>query len=73
VIDKAELLRRYSSHNQCRTAAKKQGITFKKTPSWEQLIAAFNQVEVLRQMLKSHLEANPSPLLYGITFLLTID
>lgn len=72
-IDKAELLRRYGSHPQCRTAAKKQGIHFNKNPSWEQLIAAFNQVETLRQLLKSHLRSHPCPELRGTTFQLTID
>ena len=67
VLDKAELLRRYSSYNGCRTAAKNQGIKFHQTPSWQQLVAAFGYAEACQQLLHIYAEAYPSPELQGVT------
>lgn len=66
-LDKAELLRRYSSYNGCRTAAKNKGIKFQQTPSWQQLITAFGYAEACQQLLHIYTEAYPRPELQGVT------
>lgn len=73
LIDRAELERRYGSFNGCRQAAKQQGIRFSKTPSWQQMVAAFNYVETFRTLLKTYIEQYPNEHLRGITFELTLD
>lgn len=70
-VDKAELLRRYGSYNGCRSAAKQEGITFRKTPSWNQLIAGFSYAESIRQLAKHYLVAYPHPELGSIA--VTVD
>lgn len=67
-LDKAALLERYGSYNGCRSAAKKQGIRFSKTPSWPTLEAAFSYYEACQSLLQSYLTANPNPHLHGIKF-----
>jgi hypothetical protein len=67
-LDKAGLLRRYGSYNNCRKAAKDQGIRFSRSPSWEQLIAAFNYTESLKQLIQAYVAQYPSPELKGTFF-----
>jgi len=51
-----QLKRRYGSHRACRQAAKRQGITFSKTPTWQQLEIAFGYLEACQQQLRSYLQ-----------------
>jgi len=67
LLDQVELLRRYGSYSGCRKAAKQQGIKFSRTPSWKQLVAAFNYAEACQQLVKSYTKAYPSSALHGIT------
>ncbi len=67
LLDKAELQRRYGSFNACRQAAKQQGIKFSKTPSWQQLAAAFAYTAALRDVVQSYLELHPHPGVRGMT------
>ncbi|MBW4635935.1 MAG: hypothetical protein KME30_29860 [Iphinoe sp. HA4291-MV1] len=72
-IDKVELLKQYGSYNACRQAAKKQGIKFSRTPSWEQLAAGFSYAEAFRQVIKAYVETHPSPGLKGTKFELSLE
>jgi len=69
---KAQLLQRYDSYNGCRSAAKQRGIKFSRTPSWEQLIAAFGYIEACQAIVNAYLEAHPNTKLQGVTFELKI-
>lgn len=71
-IEQAELKRRYGSHTACRQAAKKQGIIFSKTPSWQQLSVAFGYLEACQQMVQSYVQAHPSEHLKGISIQLKL-
>lgn len=73
LFDKAELLRRYGSYQECRKAAKELGIKFRHTPSWQQLIIAFSYIEIFQKMIESYLKIYPNPELHGITFKLEIE
>lgn len=66
-LSKADLLQQYGSHRGCRKAAKEKGIRFRRTPSWDQLIAAFSYVEACRHAVEVYLDAFPNPNLNGIT------
>ncbi|MBD2498144.1 hypothetical protein [Nostoc sp. FACHB-280] len=72
LIDKAELLKQYGSYRACRQAAKKRGIKFSRTPSWEQLAAALSYADIFQQIIKSYVETYPHPKLKGITFEINI-
>lgn len=67
-IDKTSLLKQYGSYNGCRAAAKKIGIGFKRSPTWDQLVAAFSYQASLQQVAQSYLEAYPNPDLNGVSF-----
>ena len=67
IITKSELLDRYGSFNGCRKAAKKLGIKFSKTPSWQKLEAAFSYREACQKLIKNYLETYPSEHLQGIS------
>jgi hypothetical protein len=71
-IEQAELKRRYGSHTACRQAAKKQGIIFSKTPSWQQLSIAFGYLEACQQMVQSYVQTHPSEHLNGISIQLKL-
>lgn len=66
-VEQAELKRRYGSHRACRQAAKRQGITFSKTPTWQQLEVAFGYLAACQMLLRSYLRSHPSPQLRGIS------
>ncbi len=63
---KASLESQYGSFNRCRQVAKSRGIRFSKTPSWDQLVAAFNCFEALQELIQKHLATQPQPNLKGV-------
>ncbi|NJK30272.1 MAG: serine/threonine protein kinase [Acaryochloris sp. SU_5_25] len=65
-LDQEELKRRYGSYNQCRKAAKAQGIKFTTTPTWQMLVYAFSYSEALQNLSQGYLQAYPNPSLAGI-------
>lgn len=71
-LDKAELLRKHGSYNGCRKAAKEYGIKFSRTPSWEQLSAAFAYAEAFQQVINDYMGTYPNDRLRGTTFELTL-
>jgi hypothetical protein len=64
----AELRQRYGSHTACRQAAKKQGIVFSKTPTWQQLGAAFAYFDICQELVQSYMQIYPNSDLKGISF-----
>ena len=72
-IDKNELKQRYGSFNACRAAASKQGIRFRKTPTWEQLATAFAYFEVIQILIHSYLVQHPSSHLHGLSMEFKVD
>jgi hypothetical protein len=72
-LDKTELLRRYGSYNGCRKAAKAEGITFHKNPTWNQLIAGFSYAESIRLVVKQYLATHPNPVLNEITISVRLE
>ncbi|ASC69193.1 hypothetical protein XM38_001190 [Halomicronema hongdechloris C2206] len=72
-ITKAELVQRYGSFNGCRRAAKEQGITFRKTPSWHQLEAAFAYRDACHQMVRDCLTNYPEELLQGVSLTISLQ
>jgi len=68
IIDKAQLLKQYGSYRACRKAAKERGIKFSRTPSWEQLAAAFSYADIFQEIIKSYVETYPHQQLKGTTF-----
>jgi hypothetical protein len=73
LLDKSILLQRYGSYNNCRKAAAKQGIKFKRNPKWSQLVAAFSYLEAFQQVVKSYLQIYPNSDLGGTSIELRID
>lgn len=71
-LTQAQLRQRYGSYNGCRSAAKKLGIHFPKTPSWPQLIAAFSCVEVFRQLIQDYAQQQEIRHLSGVRFTVTL-
>lgn len=65
-LDKAELLRRHGSYNECRKVAKANGIKFTTTPTWDKLVDAFSYSEALHQLSQVYLTTYPNPNLAGI-------
>ncbi len=63
---RASLEHHYGPFNQCRKAAKARGIRFRKTPSWVQLVAAFNCFETLQALIQQYLANQPQPDLKGV-------
>ncbi|WP_414529968.1 hypothetical protein [Nodularia chucula] len=68
LVDKDQLIKQYGSYNGCRKAAREQGIKFSRTPSWEQLAAAFSYAEVLQQIVTNYVSTYPEPKLQGTKF-----
>jgi hypothetical protein len=68
VLDKDQLIKQYGSYNACRKAAKERGIKFARTPSWEQLAAAFSYSEVIQQIFTNYISTYPYPKLEGTKF-----
>ncbi len=66
-LNKAELQQRFGDYNHCRKAAKAAGIRFSRTPSWKQLVAAFNQAEVLQKVVDQYRETCKMPSLPGVS------
>ncbi|MBE9177269.1 hypothetical protein IQ268_01605 [Oculatella sp. LEGE 06141] len=66
-MDKNELLQQYGSYNACRKAAKARGIKFSRTPSWQQIAAAFSYVESCQQVIQVYLDRHPSQDLKGVS------
>jgi hypothetical protein len=72
-LDKAELKRRYGSYAACRQAAKKQGIVFSKTPTWQQLATAFAYIEAYQKLIHSYMQHYPTNELRGVYLRLFIN
>lgn len=72
-IDRATLLQKYGSYNGCRSAAKTEGITFRKTPTWNQLVAGFRYAETIRQITHHYLAAHPHPDLDGVSVMVDLS
>jgi hypothetical protein len=73
LLTQAELLQRYGSYNGCRSAAKKQGIHFSKSPSWPQLIAAFSYADPIRQRVQDYVQQQAIGHLSGVRITVTIE
>lgn len=72
-LTQADLLQRYGSYNGCRSAAKKLGIHFPKSPSWPQLIAAFSYADVFRQLIQAYAQQKGIRNLAGVQFTVTLE
>lgn len=66
-VTKKDLLERYGSFNGCRSAARKEGIIFSKTPSWPTLEAAFSYREAVQQLVQQYLATYPNRQLEGVS------
>ena len=71
-LTQEDLLQRYGSYNGCRSAAKKLGIHFPKTPSWPQLITAFSYVDLFRHLIQDYAQQQRIPHLSGVQFTITL-
>lgn len=71
-LTKADLESRYGKFNACRAAAKRAGITFSKTPSWSQLIAAFSYLDACQSCVKTYLQRHPCADLKGVRLSITL-
>ena len=67
-VTKQDLLKKYGSFNGCRSAAKKQGVKFSKTPSWAKLEAAFSHKEAVQELVQGYLANFPAASLEGVSF-----
>lgn len=72
-LKKQDLVKRYGSYNGCRSAAKRVGITFSGTPTWDQLIAGFSYLDSCEKCVRQYLEQFPQPKLKGIRITLSLD
>lgn len=72
-LGKEELKQRYGSYRACRSAAKQKGIRFQRTPTWEQLAAAFTYFEVCETLIQDYLKLHPNPMLHGLSLQFKID
>jgi hypothetical protein len=72
-LNKEELRQRYGSYHACRNAAKQKGIHFQKTPTWEQLAAAFTYFEVCEKLIQDYLKLHPNPGLHGVSMQFRMD
>jgi hypothetical protein len=66
-VSKAQLQQQFGNYNQCRKAAKVAGISFARTPSWEQLVAAFAQAHILQKVVDQYRESFAMPSLPGVS------
>ncbi|KOP24582.1 hypothetical protein AMR41_20435 [Hapalosiphon sp. MRB220] len=73
IIDQADLLKQYGSYRACRKAAKDRGMKFSRTPSWEQLAAAFSYAEAFEEIIRTYIETYPNPKLKGTKFEFKIE
>lgn len=73
LLTQTDLLQRYGSYNGCRSAAKKLGIHFSKSPSWPQLIAAFSYADPIRQLVQDYVQRQAISHLSGVRFTVTIE
>lgn len=71
-LTKSELVERYGNYNACRRAAKKQGISFTRSPKWSQLVAAFNYVEACQACVNHYIEQHPNAELKGVKLTLAL-
>ncbi|RUR80791.1 hypothetical protein ACF3DV_05495 [Chlorogloeopsis fritschii PCC 9212] len=71
-IDRTQLLKQYGSYNACRQAAKEKGIKFSRTPSWEQLTAAFSYAQAFEKIIEAYMKMYPNQKLKGTKFEFTI-
>ncbi len=71
-LTKSDLIERYGHYNGCRKAAKQAGIVFHKTPSWAQLIVAFNYRESCQACISDYIQQHPNPDLQGISLMLNL-
>ena len=71
-LTKADLIEKYNSYNGCRSAAKKLGIVFSRTPRWSQIVAAFNYVEACQDCVNAYMQQHPCKDLKGVSVTLTL-
>ncbi|MFQ3615417.1 MAG: hypothetical protein SNJ57_15655 [Cyanobacteriota bacterium] len=71
-LTQADLVQRFGSFNGCRSAAKKLGIHFPKTPSWPQLITAFSYVDLFRHLIQDYVQQQEIRNLSGVQFTITL-
>ena len=71
-LTKDDLLEKYKSYNGCRSAAKKSGITFSKTPRWSQIVAAFNYIAACQECVNAYMQQHPCKELKGISVTLSL-
>ena len=71
-LTKSDLIERYGNYNACRRAAKKQGISFSRSPRWSQIVAAFNYAEVCQACVTRYISQHPSADLKGAKLTLTL-
>ena len=65
-LERAELIQRYGSYNECRKIAKARGIKFNGTPTWEKLAQAFSYSEAMQEISHRYMVAYPNATLSGI-------
>ena len=65
-LTQADLVSRYGNYNACRKAAKQAGISFRKSPRWEQLVTAFNYLAACQAQIDAYLQRYPNPNLNGV-------
>ncbi|MEO1352197.1 MAG: serine/threonine protein kinase, partial [Cyanobacteria bacterium J06635_15] len=71
-LTKIDLINRYGNYNACRKVAKQVGITFRKSPRWPQLVAAFNYLESCQACIDSYLQCYPNPELKGVSVVIKL-
>ena len=71
-LTKADLVEKYNSYNGCRSAAKKLGIVFSRTPRWSQIVAAFNYIEACQDCVSAYMQQHPCKDLRGVSVTLTL-
>jgi serine/threonine protein kinase len=67
-LDKAELIQRYGSYNECCKIATTRGIQFSGNPSWDMLTQAFSYLDAVQEFSHSYMETYPSLALAEIKF-----
>lgn len=72
-LTKADLLEKYKSYNGCRSAAKKLGITFSRTPRWSQIVAAFNYISACQECIDAYMQQHPCKELKGVSVTLSLS
>ena len=72
-LTKADLIEKYKSYNGCRSAAKKLGITFSRTPRWSQVVAAFNYSAACQDCIDAYMQQNPCKELKGVSVTLVLE